>query len=201
MMRSAFLSRLRRDETAATLTEFGFVGPILILMIFGIFDIAHTQYTAAIVNGSMQKAGRDISLETGVLSEDEIDKRVEQAVLDVAPRKAEVTYEKLSHFDFSDIGEAEEFDDTNKDGICNNGEQFDDSNGNDQWDANRGKQGIGGARDAVLYNAKVSYPRLFPLHAFIPTLSSTVTVEASTVLRNQPYDTQNREVPKGRCDD
>lgn len=200
MMRGAFLTRLRRDETAATLTEFGFVGPILILMIFGIFDIAHTQYTAAIVNGAMQKAGRDISLETGVLSEDEIDERVKKAVLDVAPRKATVTYEKLSHFDFSDIGEAEDFTDTNNDGICNNGETFDDSNGNDQWDANRGKQGIGGARDAVLYTAKVSYPRLFPLQGLIPSMSPTVTVDASTVLRNQPYDTQNREVPTGQCD-
>lgn len=200
MMRSALLSRLRRDETAATLTEFGFVGPILILMIFGIFDIAHTQYTAAIVNGSMQKAGRDISLETGVLSEDDIDRRVEQAILGVAPKQAEVTYEKLSHFDFSDIGEAEDFTDTNNDKICNNGESFDDSNGNGQWDASRGKQGIGGARDAVLYTAEVSYPRLFPLQAFIPTLPSRVTVEASTVLRNQPYDTQNTEVPIGQCD-
>ena len=58
MMGALFMNRLRRDETAATLTEFGFVGPILIMMIIGIFDVAHTQYTSAIVNGAMQKAGR-----------------------------------------------------------------------------------------------------------------------------------------------
>lgn len=199
MIRHKILQRLWRDDRAATLTEFGFVGPILIVLIVGIFDIAHMQYTSAMVTGAMQKAGRDISLETGILSESQIDDRVEAAILTVAPNTATVSYEKLSHFDFADIGEAEDFTDTNKDTICNDNEPYDDANGNGQWDANRGKAGIGGARDAVLYVATVSFPRLFPLDAFVPGVNSNVTVKASTVLRNQPYDTQNRDVQELRC--
>lgn len=199
MIGGKMFKRLWQDDQAATLTEFGFVGPVLIVMVVGIFDIAHMQYTSAMVNGAMQKAGRDISLETGVKSEAEIDKRVREAILTVTPNTATVSYEKLSHFDFADIGEAEDFTDSNDDKICNNDEPYDDANGNGQWDANRGKEGIGGARDAVLYVATVTYPRLFPLDAFIPSIPANVSVKASTVLRNQPYDAQKRDIAELRC--
>jgi hypothetical protein len=53
-----------------------------------------------------------------------------------------------------------------------------------------GANGIGGARDVVLYTANVTYPRMFPLHSMIG-LPSNVTVSATTVLRNQPFDEQN----------
>ena len=106
--------------------------------------------------------------------------------------------EKLSHFDFEDIGEAEEYTDDNNDGVCNNNEPFVDSNGNGQWDANRGEEGIGGARDAVLYTAVVTYPRLFPMYG-LAGLPQDVELRASTVLRNQPYDEQDRTVVTGNC--
>lgn len=199
MIWGRFSQRLRTDEEGATLTEFGLVAPILFLMIIGIFDIAHVQYTSSLVNGALQKAGRDISLENSGSNEAAIDQRVKDQVLNVVPSNATVTLEKLSHFDFSDIGQEEEYTDNNGDGACNNGEPFDDANGNGQWDANRGEQSIGGARDAVLYTATVTWPRLFPLHGFIPSLPKDVTLEASTVLRNQPFDVQNREIPVGNC--
>lgn len=191
MIGAAFLSRAAKDDRGATLTEFGFVAPVLIVMLVGIFDIAHTQYTSALVNGAMQKAGRDIGLETGLVTEAAIDARVIEIVSTVAPGNAEITLEKLSHFDFSDIGEPEPYSDTNDDGICNNNEPFEDVNENGQWDADRGQTGIGGARDAVLYTANVSYPRLFPLDKLIPSVPATINVQASTVLRNQPYSSQN----------
>ena len=199
MMVSAFLTHLARDQKGATLTEFGFVAPILVVMIVGIFDIAHTQYTSALINGAMQKAGRDISLESAGSSESEIDARVIEQVSTVIPSNATVTLEKLSHFDFSDIGEEEPYTDTNKDKVCNENEPYEDMNDNGQWDANRGKAGFGGARDAVLYTAIVSYPRLFPLDAFVPGVASNVQVRASSVLRNQPYDSQSVQVTVGNC--
>ncbi|WP_296716478.1 TadE/TadG family type IV pilus assembly protein [Erythrobacter sp.] len=192
------LHRLSGDRQGATLTEFGFVAPVLCLLIMGIFDMAHTQYTTSLINGAMQKAGRDLTLETAGSRQADIDAAVKAEVLLVTPTTATVTFEKLSHFDFTDIGEAEEFADDNADGICNAGEIFVDSNGNSQWDANRGRQGIGGARDAVLYTAVVSYPRLFPMFG-LAGMSETVTLRASTVLRNQPYDEQDQSAQTGNC--
>ena len=192
------LARLRGDRQGVTLVEFGFVAPVLCVLVMGIFDMAHTQYTNSLINGALQKAGRDLTLETAGSQQDEIDDRVRTEVLKVVPSTATVEFEKLSHFDFSDIGESEEYDDDNGDGICNNGELFVDANGNGQWDPNRGRDGIGGARDAVLYTAVVSYPRLFPMYGLVG-MNNTVTLRASTVLRNQPFDEQDRSTETGNC--
>ena len=194
----SLLRRLIGDRSGATLTEFAFVGPVLIMMIMGIFDMAHTQYTTAMVNGAMQKAGRDMTLENAGSQQAVIDAAVSAQVRTVVPNGAVIEFERLSHYDFSDIGEAEEFDDDNGDGVCNDGEVFVDANENGQWDANRGSDGIGGARDAVLYTAIVTYPRMFPMYGLIG-MPQTITLRASTVLRNQPYDEQDRSDTTGNC--
>jgi len=192
------LRRLHRDRSGVTLTEFAFVGPVLILMVMGVFDMAHTQYTSALIHGAMQKAGRDLTLENAGSRQSDIDARVRAQILSVVPDSATITFERLSHFDFSDIGEAEEFTDENSDGICNNNEVFVDANTNGRWDANRGQSGIGGARDAVLYTANVSYRRMFPMFG-LAGMPENVTLRASTVLRNQPFDEQDRSTETGNC--
>jgi hypothetical protein len=193
----AFLRQLRADRSGVTLVEFAFVGPVLILMVIGLFDIAHTQYTSSVLHGAMQKAGRDLTLENANSRKVDIDQRVADQVRALMPSGATVVFEKVSHFDFADIGEPEEFTDQNDDDICNNNEPYVDTNENGQWDADRGKEGIGGARDAVLYTARVSYPRIFPLYGMIG-LPQEVTIQASTVLRNQPFDEQNARVTTRR---
>jgi Flp pilus assembly protein TadG len=196
--RRPLLRRLLGDRSGATLTEFGFVAPVLCLMIMGIFDMAHSQYTNSLVHGVLQKAGRDLTLEGAGANQATIDETVRQQVLNVVPSTSTIEFEKLSHFDFSDIGEAEEYADDNNDGVCNDGEVFVDANGNGQWDANRGRDGIGGARDAVLYTAVVTYPRLFPMYG-LAGMPQEVTLRASTVLRNQPFDEQDRSSDTGNC--
>jgi hypothetical protein len=192
------LRQLASDSSGATLTEFAFVAPVLILMVMGIFDMAHSQYTNALINGAMQKAGRDMTLENAGSQQTSIDETVRNEVLKVTPSTATVTFEKLSHFDFTDIGEPEEYDDDNNDGVCNDNEVYNDANGNNQWDADRARAGIGGARDAVLYTAIVSYPRLFPMYG-LAGMPQNVTLRASTVLRNQPFDEQDRSTETGNC--
>jgi Flp pilus assembly pilin Flp len=193
------IARLCHDARGAALTEFGLVAPVLIVLLMGIFDMAHTQYTGALINGAMQKAGRDLTLENAGSQQTNIDQAVIDEVKTVVPNSATVTLSKLSHFDFSDIGEPEEYDDEDGSGACDNNEVFVDANGNGQWDADRGQDGIGGARDAVLYTATVSYERLFPLFGLIG-IPDTVTLKATTVLRNQPFDEQDRSTTTGNCE-
>jgi hypothetical protein len=50
----------------------------------------------------------------------------------------------------------------------------------------------------VLYSITVSYPRAFPLMHLLG-LPETVTSKTQTVLRNQPYGTQNQTVSVGQC--
>lgn len=187
------LGRLRRDREGVTVVEFAMVGPVLMLMIFGLFDIAHTQYTTSVLNGALQKAGRDATLQAAAFSEATIDARVEEQVATVMPRGATVTIQKLSQYDFADVGAPEDFTDMNSNSRCDANEPYVDSNANSRWDSNRGRTGIGGARDVVVYSATVTYPRLFPLFSMIG-MPANVTLRSATVLRNQPFDTQGARV-------
>jgi len=197
-MKSAIYKRLNRDEEGVTLVEFAIVAPVLLLMVMGIFDMAHSQYTSALMNGAMQKASRELTLQSAPSSQSAIDASVEAQIRSVVPSTATIALEKLSHTDFTDIGEEEEYSDENSDGICNNNEVFIDENNNGQWDANRGEAGIGGAKDAVLYTVTVTYDRLFPMYE-LAGLTDQVQLTASTVLRNQPFAEQQDIVMQGNC--
>jgi Flp pilus assembly protein TadG len=192
------LRRLKRDQNGATLTEFGLVAPVLFMMLMGIFDMAHGVYTTAMVNGAMQAAARNLTIEGATLREATVDANVINQVRAVVPTNATITLSKLSHFDFTDVNQPEDFTDTNGDGICNAGEPYVDVNGNNTWDPSRGATGIGGARDVVLYTATVTYPRLFPIYKFVG-LPQNATISGSTVLRNQPFDEQTRTTTTRNC--
>lgn len=187
------LRRIAGDSSGATLVEFAFVGPVLILMIMGLFDIAHTQYTSSVLHGAMQKAGRDLTLESAQSRQGSIDANVTEQVRSVMPSGANITLRKFSHFDFSDVDLPEEFTDQNNDSRCNNNEPYVDTNDNGSWDADRGRNGIGGARDVVVYEATVTYPRMFPMFG-LAGLPTNVNIKASTILRNQPFDEQNDRI-------
>jgi len=198
LIRSRVSPRLLADDRGATLTEFGLISPVLFMMIMGIFDMAYGMYTTAMVNGAIQSAARNMTIEGATLREAQVDERLTSQVRAVVPAGATIDISKLSHFDFNDVGRAEEFTDTNGDGVCQGGESFVDVNGNDRWDANRGADGIGGARDVVLYTVTVTYERLFPIYNFIG-IPNEATITGSTVLRNQPFDEQNRVTRTGNC--
>ena len=198
--RLSLTRRLIGDRRGVTLVEFAFVAPILIVMIMGIFDMAHTQYTSALLNGAMQKAGRDMTLENAGSLQQINDDLVRERVRTVVPNGAEIEFERLSHFDFSDIGEPEEVIEpaATANRRCDPGETYIDDNDNGQWDADRGKTGNGGARDAVLFTAVVRYDRLFPMYELIG-MPRQVELRATTVLRNQPYDQQDRSTETKDC--
>jgi hypothetical protein len=201
----AMLRRLRGDASGVTLVEFAFVGPVLILMIIGLFDVAHTQYTRSVLFGAVQKAGRDLTLESANSRMAGVDARVRAQVEKVMPNGAVITFERLSHDDFADIGEPETILGDDPEGQPGNGvceaaknERYVDENENSRWDADRGQDGIGGARDAVLFTTIVTYPRMFPMYGMIG-LPDEVRLEASTVLRNQPFDEQDLSGTERDC--
>jgi hypothetical protein len=192
MRRRVFLARavlrsLRRDREGVTLVEFAIVGPVLILMLMGLFDIAHTQYTSAVLYGAMQKAARDYTLETAGVSEATIDTVVQDQIRAVMPNGATITFTKSAFDDFKNVNEREEYTDLNNNGTCNGGEPYEDANNNGIWDVYRGANGLGTARDVMLYTTNVTYPRLFPMFGMIG-LPANVTLSATTVLRRQPFD-------------
>ncbi|MGB3740300.1 MAG: TadE family protein [Pontixanthobacter sp.] len=188
MIMPTFLKRLRRDADGVTVVEFAIVAPVLCLMLMGMFDLGFQRYAQTVIKGAIQEAGRSSSLEPTLVTTTELDDAVRNSVLLVVPG-AKVTFERKNYATFGDVRKMEEYRDTNKNGVCDDGEPFDDLNGNGTRD-DRGRDGVGGARDAVLYTAIATYPRVFPLHGFVDGLDAEVTVSGQTVLRNQPYDEQ-----------
>jgi Flp pilus assembly pilin Flp len=179
--------RLAHDEQGATIVEFALVAPVLVTLLMGLFDMGYNLYTASVLQGAIQKAARDSTIEGATTAS--LDGKVTDAVHRIVPN-ATLAFDRASYSNFSDIGTPEDFTDINGDGACDDSEPYEDANGNGTWDTDRGRTGQGGARDAVLYTVKVSYPHAFPVGALIG-LSNTETMQATTVLRNQPYSDQS----------
>lgn len=185
------LRALRRDTRGTTLVEFAIIAPTFMIMLMGAFDLGHSIYMRAVLNGAMHEAARHSTLQSGPSAEATIDGAVEDIVQKVAA-SAELDFDRRSYYDFTDVKRPETINDTNANGLCDSGETFGDENGNDAWDADVGASGFGGARDIVLYTVTVTYDRLFPLYGLIG-MEQENTMEVSTVLRNQPFSEQAAE--------
>ena len=187
------LKRLRGDTQGATIVEFAIVAPVFIMLLLGLFEFGFQAYSQSVLQGALQAAARNSTLEDGPASAAELDAQVLKMVKRVVPG-ADITFTRKNYANFEDVGQPEAFTDTNDDGICNNGEPFEDLNENGLWDADRGADGSGGARDAVLYTAVAEYSRMLPLAGLID-VSPNVKIEGRTVLRNQPFGEQSGREP------
>ena len=191
------LSALARDDRGATLVEFAMVAPMLVLAILGLMDMGYNYYIQAQLQGTVQKAARDATLEHALTSTAEIDASVAAAVHRLVPQ-ASLQFARSSYSSFADVAQAEDFSDLNDNGRCDDGEPFEDANGNGDWDEDRGAAGMGGARDAVLYEVTVSYPRAFGIAGLVG-LPTIFTTHSTTVLRNQPWGEQILLAKPGNC--
>lgn len=188
---------IARDTQGAAAVEFALCAPVLLIGMMGLFDLGHNMYTASIIQGAVQKAARDSTIEGAADRSAVLDQRVKDMVRQIAP-DAVMQFKRNSYTTFSDVGRPEDWNDVNGNGVCDSGESFEDANGNGSWDMDMGRSGFGGARDAVLYEVTVTYTRPFPVSKLIGQ-SPTFTTVARTVLRNQPFAAQNTSRTIGNC--
>ena len=184
--------RLLRDRRGVTVVEFGLIAPVMCLFLAGAFDMAHTLYMKAVLQGIVQKTARDSSLQANSndsVAQAAIDAKITAQVQAIA-NNATPTFLRRYYKTFSDAqaAKAEPYTDTNKDGRCDNGEPYSDTNNNNVWDADGGSD-TGAAKDRTVYTVQVSYPRMLPIWKFIG-ISNTTVLTAETVLEIQPYDEQ-----------
>lgn len=201
--------RLWDDRRGVTVIEFAIVAPVMCLFLVGAIDMTHTLYMRTVLQGALQKAARDTALETGSSQErrDAVDNLVKAQVEDLNSALREpgaINISRRFYRTFTKAGakEAEEFDDANRDGICNGNELFEDVNRNGAHDADGGDAGQGGAKDAVLYTVTLTYDRMLPLGGLMPGMSKQIKLSASTILQNQPYADQGKysaTPATGRC--
>ena len=175
---------LRRDERGNTLVEFALVLPVLAVTLMGFFDLGYRSYVFSVVEGALHEASRmaTVGNKTGA----EIDAHVASRLSEFS-RDATITVAKKSYGEFSEVALPEKITgDTAPTGQYNAGDCYEDANNNGRYDADRGKDGLGGSEDVIHYEVTMSYPRMFPMTGLLGW-SSTETIKAATVLRNQPY--------------
>lgn len=189
---------LWRERQGATVIEFAIVTPVMLILIMGLGDILYQEYAQSILNGALQKAGRDSSIQGGGAAASTIDAKVIAMMTPIMATPTQVTCPTTAagtwcslreNYDTFTAVAPEPFTDNDGDGRCDHGEPFSDVNGNGTWDVDPGTSGQGGANDVTLYSISITYPRLFPV-AGLMGWPSTQTVKASTLLKNQPYASQ-----------
>lgn len=186
MMRRAFIRRLRRDHRGSVAIEFALTAPLFLLILLGIFDFSWQFYAKTLLQGVVNEAARDATLEGNALNQTLLDSAVRRKVLNVYT-KGQVSFVRKAYDSYSEVGRPEAFTDQNNNGRYDSGECFEDVNGNNHWDADRGQTGNGGAEDVVLYRATLRVNRVLPVWKMLGQ-SQYSTVHATTVLRNQPYN-------------
>ena len=186
---------LRDDQNGVAAVEFALIAPVFCAMLLGTMDLGHSLYMQSVLQGSVQEAARDSSLQTGTLATNQatIDDMVTKQVKNLQSNM-DVTITRRSYYTYTEASAArpEDFTDTSAspDNICNNSEPYVDANDNGVWDKDGAVDGQGGARDKAVYTVTLKYDRLLPISSFVPGLSSQVELTASTVLANQPYGEQ-----------
>lgn len=182
------LRRLRRDKSGVTILEFAMVAPVMLLLLLGLFDLGYRSYAMSVLQGSLHDAARMATV--GGYSMDQIDARVKTRLSNFATRST-VTTAAASYYEFSGVSQPEKIvGDTVPLNAYNPGDCFEDVNGNNAYDTDRGRSGTGNADDIVRYSVTISFPRVFPLGILLGW-PSTQTLTSNTVLRNQPYAGRN----------
>ncbi len=182
------LRRVSRDSDGAAALEFAMMAPLLFLMMFGTLEMAQAFYIRGVLMGAVNAAGRNSTLQTGSANQVALDASVTKFIKAAAPA-AVLTFTRKNYASFGSVGQPEDFTDTNGNGVRNSGECFTDMNGNATWDSDMGQNGLGGANDVVLYTVSVKYTQLFQIATFWG-LPKSQTINAATVLQNQPFSTQ-----------
>jgi len=184
MRRLRLPGRLRRDSRGATIVEFALVIPVLAMLLLGLLDLGYRSYASSVLQGALHDAARMATV--GGYSMAQIDARVRTRLAGFASRST-VTTSTNSYYDFSGVAQPEKIvGDTAPLGTYNAGDCFEDANGSNGYDADRGRGGTGNSDDIVRYRVTISFPRIVPLGAFLGW-GNTQTITSDTVLRNQPY--------------
>lgn len=182
------IRRLRRDHRGATLIEFAMVAPVMLIVIMGLLDMTYRLYATAILQGAVQKASRSSTLASNNTSQTALDDAIKSAFKQINAAVTDADF-KITRRNFTNFTDADKMEpSTGPNGACARGYTYVDVNNSNTYD-DGAQDGQGGAQDVVLYTVQVTYPTPFPVSSLYGA-SSTPTIKASTILRNQPFTTQ-----------
>lgn len=192
------LLALGRDQRGATIVEFALILPVMCVLMLGTLDLGYRSYVTSIVQGSLHEAARMATV--GGIPTSTIEAHVRDRLRDFSGN-ATVTTTTRSYTDFNGVRTPEPItSDTAPVGQYNSTDCYRDENGNNHWDADRGRGGMGGSEDVVFFEVTMRYPHIVPMANFLGTnWSNDVVITQNTVLRNQPFAGRTTAVAPVLC--
>jgi len=186
------LRALCRDQTGAYMVEFALGFPILAMLLLGGFDLGYQTLKQASLIGAVRDAARDAITKSAGCAENRTEAieaaiREAMAAYDIEGSSLKVEARSYSN-GFGSVGKPEPLTlDVNGNGLYDPGDSFLDINGDGKWSEDQGKSGdLGGPGDVVVYRTEFRAKTLF---LNLPLLGGRewMTLSASTVVRNEPY--------------
>ena len=181
---------LWRNRDGGALIEFAFAAPLLVVSVAAVIEFGMIMFMNSLMEGAIREASRfGITgyAPAGISREQEITNMIVDGAVGLVDA-SDVTISTLVYSNFSSIGQPEPFVDGNGNGTYDAGETYNDINGNGQWDSDMGASGVGGPGDIVVYTATVQWPLVTRLLDPVFGDSGKMTLKASTVVRNEPYN-------------
>lgn len=139
--RLAQIRNLGRARDGIAVTEFGFVAPVFILLLMGIFDQGYSMYIQSALQGAVQEGARKASLENTLWAD--IQERVNSQVRQVIPTSdpttvISFTLDPTFYQNYNDVVLPENFEDKERGATFNlrydGPEPYTDSNSNGRYD-------------------------------------------------------------------
>lgn len=192
------LRRLARDTRGSYLIEFAMLSLPLTTFLMGGIELGYMAYAKSRVEGALREVSRLAS--TGSATQDELDTLLNSRISEISHATAEI--ERRSYSSFQDVAQPEPLvsDVEPLGGTPSVGDCFLDINGNGNWDADRGADGLGNSEEILYYGVTVTYPMLFTLTS--PVLNGgldNISISANAVIKNEPFGNTLVSDPSTEC--
>ena len=186
------LSRLfLRCERGIAALEFAMIMPAFVLLVMGVIEMSVIMFAGAVMESATTNGAR--LGKTGYVAAGET--RQQEIIADVQARTKgllnpnQITVTTLVYSNFSQIGVGEPClkpPTPPCPGVA--GVNFTDINGNGVWDADLGAAGLGNPGDIVVYTVSYPWHVMTPILNHIIGTQGVLTLQARSVVRNEPYN-------------
>lgn len=184
-LRSRF-AKLRRNDRGNVATEFATTGTAVILMLLTLMEGAGMMMAQGLMDNAVNRAARYGMTGAGGDFSDrksqiiEIVRSSTFGLLD--PEK--IAIDTYSYDSFEAVSFGESAFDANGNGTLDNGETFDDVNGDGVFQPATGRSNPGGAGEVVVYQVVYQWPGLTPL---MTKMVGEVTLRAQLPVKNEVF--------------